>query len=34
MKRTLTVLCLSGLLLAMGSLAGTAEAQQQFKWKL
>jgi len=34
MKRTLTVLYLAGLLLAMGSLVGTAEAQQQFKWKL
>lgn len=34
MKRSLTVLWIAGLLLATVSLLGTAEAQQQFKWKL
>jgi TRAP-type mannitol/chloroaromatic compound transport system substrate-binding protein len=34
MKRTLTVLCVATLLLAIGGFSGPAEAQQQFSWKL
>jgi TRAP-type mannitol/chloroaromatic compound transport system substrate-binding protein len=34
MKRTLTLLCVAALLLAIGVFSGKVEAQQQFKWKL